>query len=30
MAQGGVGDPSKVAGALARAPEIVQGLLEGN
>jgi alanyl-tRNA synthetase len=30
MAQGGVGDPSKVASALARAPEIVQGLLEGN
>jgi alanyl-tRNA synthetase len=30
MAQGGVGDPSMVADALARAPEIVQALLEGN
>jgi alanyl-tRNA synthetase len=30
MAQGGVGDPSKVAGALARAAEIVRDLLEGN
>ncbi len=30
MAQGGVGDPSLVVDALARAPEIVRALLEGN
>jgi alanyl-tRNA synthetase len=29
MAQGGVGDPAKVAEALARAPDIVLALLEG-
>ncbi len=29
MAQGGVGDPAKVAEALGKAPEIVRSLLEG-
>jgi alanyl-tRNA synthetase len=29
MAQGGVGDPGKVAEALAQAPDIVRALIEG-